>query len=95
MSRGVYYKDLAPGSLHVFFRDLLQGSGFIVHLQRPRGLTITGVITRQDDEGGILMRTHHQWRWKGDRGDGRREQRGIQVCHEHKYHHKHVFKNPP
>lgn len=34
-------RDLAPGSL-LFFRDLLQGSGFIVHLLRPQGLTITG-----------------------------------------------------
>lgn len=36
-------QDLAPCSLHFFFsRDLLQGSGFIVHLLRPQGLTITG-----------------------------------------------------
>lgn len=35
-------QDLAPDSLPFLSRDLLQGTGFIVHLLRPQGLTITG-----------------------------------------------------
>lgn len=34
-------QDLAPNCFLFFSRDVLQGSGFIVHLLRPQGLTIT------------------------------------------------------